>query len=388
MHIIATVTNDLNYDQRMQRICTTFVAQGHVVTLIGRELDKSLPLAMYSFQQQRFSCTFNKGALFYLEYNVRLFFHLLFRSGYDALYTVDLDTMPGGCTAALLRRKRRIFDAHEYFTEVPEVVNRPLVKAIWGLVGKIFVPTYHRALTVGPALADIFTRKYGIPFVVVRNVPMRASDQDKLNAFIMDLKAENTTILASDSAKTPAEDYPKIILYQGALNEGRGLEQAILAMKQINPGAELWLAGEGDLSTFLRDLAQKEGLSERVKFLGYRRPEELKQITVGAWLGLNLLENKGKSYYYSLANKFFDYIQAEVPSLCMDFPEYSAIVKEDAVAQLLPDIHPDTIARHINALLEENEACQTMRRACRQASGKYIWERESQKLFLVMSDER
>ncbi|MBL7783473.1 MAG: glycosyltransferase, partial [Saprospiraceae bacterium] len=103
-HIIFTVTNDLSYDQRMQRICRTLAAHGYKVTLIGRQLPNSLRLEQEIFQQKRIRCFFNKGFAFYAEYNLRLLGHLLFAS-YDAVCSIDTDTLGAGCLATLVRRK-------------------------------------------------------------------------------------------------------------------------------------------------------------------------------------------------------------------------------------------------------------------------------------------
>ncbi|MEO6760490.1 MAG: glycosyltransferase, partial [Saprospiraceae bacterium] len=162
MIIICTVTNDLTYDQRMQRICTSLAEQGYWVQLVGRQLPASIPLKSRPFEQKRLRCRFRKGFPFYAEYNLRLFFYLM-TARYDAVCSVDLDTLGAGCLATLLRRKKRVFDAHEYFTEVPEVVHRPVVKAFWGLVAWCCLPFYRHAYTVGPALAEIFAKKYGLP---------------------------------------------------------------------------------------------------------------------------------------------------------------------------------------------------------------------------------
>jgi hypothetical protein len=62
--IIFTVTNDLNYDQRMQRICGTLADAGYDVLLVGRKLKTSLPLTKKNYRQQLLKCWFNKGKLF------------------------------------------------------------------------------------------------------------------------------------------------------------------------------------------------------------------------------------------------------------------------------------------------------------------------------------
>ncbi len=168
--LLFTVTNDLTYDQRMHRICGTLAAHGYSVTLVGRALPHSIALEDKPFQQVRLRCRFQKGFLFYAEYNLRLFLFLM-KTPCDAVCSIDLDTLPAGCLATLLRRKRRMFDAHEYFTQVPEVVGRPAVQFFWEMVARLCLPFYRHAYTVGSGLAKIFEEKYGVQFEVVRNVP-------------------------------------------------------------------------------------------------------------------------------------------------------------------------------------------------------------------------
>ncbi len=353
--ILCTVTNDLTYDQRMHRICTTLAQNGYQVTLIGRKLPHSLPPDTAPFAQHRLPCRFNKGFLFYAEFNLRLWW-LLMRTPYDAVCSVDLDTLPAGCLATLLRRKKRVFDAHEYFTEVPEVTGRPFVKLFWSVVAGCCLPFYRHAYTVGPALAAIFSKKYGLPFSVIRNVPN----------------------LESQSPKLPGT--ANILLYQGALNESRGIEQLLEAMQQLE-GVELWLAGEGDLSDALRQKARDLGLKDKVRFLGFVKPADLKTLTRQAWLGLNVLENKGLSYYYSLANKFFDYVHAEIPVLTMDFPEYRALNREYEVAILLDYLSADAIVGAVRHLQQHPEHYERLCAATRQARQAWNWEREKTALL-------
>jgi len=358
--IILTVTNDLHYDRRMQRIAATLVEAGHDVVLLGRLLRNSPPLAPAGYAQVRLRCWFNKRAIFYAEYNVRLFFWLL-GARFDAVCSVDLDSLPAGCLASLIRRKKRVFDAHEYFTEVPELVGRPRVQAVWGIVARLFLPYYRHAYTVGPALAALFEKEYGIPFAVVRNVPLRAA------------------------AVSETGEKQKIILYQGALNLGRGIEAALEAMAMLE-GVQLWLAGEGDLSAELRARAQQLGLGDKVRFLGWVSPADLDRLTAQAWLGLNLLERRGQSYYYSLANKFFAYTQYGVPSLNMDFPEYRAHCAAFRVGLLLPELTAAAVAAAVRQLADDPALYAALQANCRAAAAVWNWEAEKETLLRVWAE--
>jgi glycosyltransferase involved in cell wall biosynthesis len=337
----------------MQRHASILVDAGYEVCLVGRVLPRSVALSEKTFQQHRLHCIFNKGKLFYLEFNIRLFWFLLFCKA-SIFLAVDLDTLLPNLLISKARSKKLVFDSHEYFTEVPEVVNRKVTKCIWGIIAKIAIPHADLAYTVGPALAGIFTEKYGNKFHCILNVP----------AFI----------------KLPEVNIKKeaIIFYQGALNEGRGLEALILSMRKVN--GLLQIAGEGDLSERLRGMVEEEKLTDKVKFLGFILPEELPYFTQKASITCNLLEHRGESYYYSLANKFFDYIHAGIPQVCANFPEYEAINKEYEVAILVPS-EVEAIAKAINNLLEDKELQIRLQNNCILASQVYNLQNESQKLI-------
>ena len=356
--IIFTVINDLNYDQRMIRICKSLVTNGYEVLLVGRELRKSRALQSQVFQQKRLRCFFEKGKFFYLEYNLRLLFFLL-REKFDAVCAIDLDTILPAFYVSRWKGKKMVYDAHEYFTEVPEVVNRPRVKRIWEWVGQKTIPTCTYCYTVGNALAKVLEKKYGILFEVIRNVP------------------ETSEEVASESQ---FEKERPVILYQGALNVGRGLEEMLEAMTTLK-NVELWLAGEGDLSEELRKKTIDLQISNQVKFLGYLLPEQLRKLTPRATIGINFLENTSLNYYYSLANKTFDYVQAGVPALHMDFPEYKDLMATYEVGLLLPDLEKNTIFAAVNRLLQDEDFYQKLQQNCVVASQVWTWENEEKKLL-------
>lgn len=356
--IICTVTNDLNFDQRMIRICTSLTEAGHEVILVGRERPCSPPLLHQPFVQRRFRCFFNTGKLFYLEFNLRLLFYLLF-SSFDVVNSVDLDTLLPGFSAARLKRKICVYDAHEYFTEVPEVVRRPAVQHVWEWLARQLIPRVPCAYTVCESLAQVFYEKYGTSFEVIRNVPA----------------AKRLQPAASGTGGGPF-----VLLYQGAINEGRGLEESIQAMAQLE-GCELWLAGEGDLSERLRHLTAEMNVGQNVKFLGHLTPAALAALTPQAHLGLNLLKNQGLNYYYSLANKSFDYLQAGLPSLNMAFPEYHQLNEQYGVFYLLDELQVPAIVRAVNELKSDGKLYKRLKVHCEEAAKILNWENEKPKLL-------
>ena len=366
--LVFAVTTDLCFDQRMQRICGSLAAAGYRVQLVGWQRPASPSLLPQPYAQHRLRGWFQQGKLFYLEYNVRLFFYLMGQKA-AAWCAADLDTALPMWLRARLSGQPFVYDAHELFTEVPEVVARPSVQRIWRWVEGFIVPRARLAYTVGPALARVFEQRYGRPFAVVRNVSRLRPDD----------------ALPDPARATEPNGY---ILYQGALNVGRGLENLLEAMPQV--AGRLVICGEGDLSAALRARADKLGLlaSNQVEFRGFVLPEKLREVTRRAAVGIMLLENIGLSYYYSLANKFFDYVHAGIPQVLIDFPEYRALNDQFDVAELVPDLAPATLAAALNRLLPGGEPAryQHLAENCRRAAPQLSWQHEERVLLQLWAE--
>ena len=365
MRIVCTVTNDLSHDQRMDRICTSLAKAGHTVTLVGRILPNSPPPSPdRPYRQHRLTCRYHTGKAFYAEFNYRLTRELA-SWNFDALCSVDLDTLLAGWWLTRGRADRRwVYDAHEWFSETPEVVARPLVRGAWRRLGRWLVPKTDARYTVGPMLAGELERDYGVAFGVVRNAPVLRSPLPPQ---------------PSAPATAPRFKGRNILLYQGMLNPGRGLNHMIAALAEL-PDCALWLVGSGPEEGMLRRLANDYRVDERVWFAGFRPPAELPALTVQADLGLNLLEATAPSYYYSLANKSLDYVHAGLPSLQMDFPEYRAIGEPFNCYELVEMLSTEAIVRATErALLPARYA--ELEVGCRRAARELNWQNEEKRLL-------
>ena len=97
--------------------------------------------------------------------------------------------------------------------------------------------------------------------------------------------------------------------------------------------------------------------------------------------GINLVENIGLNQYYSLANKFFDYIHAGIPQITMNFPEYKRINDDIEVAVLIDNIETETITEAVNSLLYDLPKYKTLQSNCFTAKKKFNWQEEEKKLL-------
>jgi glycosyltransferase involved in cell wall biosynthesis len=357
MKITVSVTNDLVTDQRVHKVCTTLSQNGQDVKLVGRKLRKSGPVSR-TYRIVRMRLFFNKSFFFYAEYNIRLFFYLLFDKA-DLYLSNDTDTLVANYLASRIRRKPLVFDAHEMFPEVPEVVNRKFVQQFWTKIEDRIFPKLKNAYTVCQSIATIYNNKYRINMQVVRNIPF--AEQPAATRPPLDSKGK------------------KILLYQGAVNLGRGIEWVIDAMPYLDDFI-FYVVGDGDITEELKEKVNHLNLNDRVVFTGRIPFEELPAYTGCADIGVNLLENRGLNYYYSLPNRIFDYIRKNIPVLASDFPEIRKIVAHYNVGKLVDNTDPLFLANAIRQLAAQgkNDA------GFAAANAELTWESESKILLQVI----
>jgi len=348
-HLYFTVTNDLTYDQRMHRICHSLANNGYEVTLVGRCLKYSLPLRKTAFNQKRLRCFFNKGFLFYAEYNVRLLFFLLSRR-MNGICAIDLDTILPCLLVSKIKGIPRIYDAHEYFTELKEVITRPKVYRIWKAIESFCVPKFKYGYTVSPGITSLFHEKYNRQYTTIRNLPIN-----------------------KDIQYQPAPH--KYLFFGGVVNEARGFEVLIPAMKKIP--YPLVIAGDGNFMAQLESLIHSHKLEDKIILKGMVKPEELRTLAEQATLGIGLAEKEGMNQFLALPNKFFDYLHAGLPQITMNYPEYIKLNSIYKVGVLISDLNEDIVAKTILATMEDESLLNEMRLNCMKAKKELNWEQES-----------
>ena len=358
--VILCATSHPAYDQRLAKICKTLAEAGISVLQIGRrKINNDVVANTDKYAVQYLHCKYTNGFLFYAEYNLRLFLKLM-KLKAKIICANDADTLMACGITSILKQSILFYDSHEFFTQSPELKGRAGVRRVWDAIERIFTKKVHTFYTVSQSLVDIFEKRFGMEVHLVRNLPYPMGNE----------------------SYTERKSYDqKIILYQGVLNVGRGLYEAIDMMGYLAE-YELWIAGEGDLTVELKSYAESKDYHHRIKFYGMLDPESLKSLTKHARFGLNLLDGENPNYYYSLANKFFDYLVLGVPCITMNFPEYSRIFSEYKAGILIDDLSPEKMAQEIKVIDESDPAVYNMLVSnAHILSKKYNWEKESHKLL-------
>ncbi|HLP55161.1 MAG TPA: glycosyltransferase [Fluviicola sp.] len=368
--VIVSVINDLSTDQRVHKVCTFLIDQGYDVLLVGRKKRDSLPLTERAYATRRMKLYFEKGALFYAFFNLRLFFFLLFRKS-QLLLSNDLDTLLPNKLVSGLKNIPLVYDSHEYFTEVPELLDRPKVRRVWERIEQYCFPKLKTVYTVNRSIADKYEQKYHVPVNVVRNVsPLWRPE------------------VVPPKSELGIPENKRLLIMQGAgLNIHRGIEEAIAMMHHLND-AVLMLVGDGDIIPAMKQRVEAEKLTDIVLFFGKRPYAELMFFTFHADLGLSLDQPTNPNYEFSLPNKVFDYMHAGTPVVCSNVVEVARLVKQHDLGLVLDDYTPQHMADEIGNLLSDTERMQQLKANCEKAALVENWEKETEILQQIYTNVR
>jgi glycosyltransferase involved in cell wall biosynthesis len=364
--VIVSVSSDLVTDNRVHRTCSVLHDLGMDVLLIGRRKKFSPDLKDRAYRTKRLSLFFEKGPLFYSELNIRLFFILLFKRKH-LLFANDLDTLLPNFLASKLCGTKIIYDSHELFTEAPELIHRKKVQRIWLKIEQSIFPYLSHIVTVNDSIAKTYKDLYGKDLVVVRNIP---------STFHI------SALQSKQELGIPTIDF--LVIIQGSgLNIDRGIEEAVLAMKELE-GVTLMLVGDGDVMPIVKDLIQTHRLDEKVKIYGRRPYLEMMQFTVHADLGLTLDKPISKNYEFSLPNKVFDYMHAGTPILASKLVEIERVINTHHIGSILAEVSPEAIAFSINELKNHPDVLAAQKESCFIAANTENWENEQKKLISLL----
>ncbi len=365
--VIVSVINDLATDQRVKKACGTLSEMGFKILLVGRQLRNSPDMDSRPYKVKRMKLLFNKGPFFYLEYQIRLFFFLLFHKA-DILYSNDLDTLLSNYLISKIKKLSLIYDSHEYFTGVPELVSHPVKRGVWKKIEKSIFPHLKYVFTVSDSIAHLYESEYGILPQVIRNVPKTNHVNYALGRATLGLPEEK-----------------RIIILQGSgINVQRGSEELVEAMQFAPETMLLLIVGGGDVIEILKQKVSDLNLEQKVIFKPRLHYEKLMQFTAAADLGVSLDKDTNINYRYSLPNKIFDYIHAGIPVLVSELVEIKKLVEKYEVGDIATSHDPQKIAEKITQMFNQPEQMKKWRENTLKARKELNWELESraiQKVF-------
>ncbi len=362
---IVSVINDLVTDQRVNKSCLALQKAGYEVLLVGRKQRKSPPMDERPYGTKRMKLLFEKGPLFYAEYNIRLFFFLLFHRA-NLLLSNDLDTVLPNYFISRLKGSKMVFDSHEYFTETPELIGRPKVQRVWKRIEGFVVPKLDEMITVCDSIADLFREKYGVKVLVIRNIPPRKALPPKGDKTALGLPA----------------DKHLLILQGSGINIQRGAEELVQAMTLLDD-CFLMIIGGGDVLPILKQMVEEQNITDRVRFFPRMPYQQMMAYTQLAELGFCLDKDTNLNYRFSLPNKLFDFIQAGVPIVASHLTEIEKIIRQYDIGTFIENHEPATIAATIKEALSDKDRLAVWKQHLAVAAQDLCWENEEKKLLPI-----
>jgi glycosyltransferase involved in cell wall biosynthesis len=309
---------------------------------------------------------FQKKVFFYAEFNLRLFFRLIFTPG-DIFLGNDLDALPAVFLAAWVRKKPVVYDTHEYYLGMPELKDRELVKKVWRTIETFIFPRLRYIYTICDSFCDLYKKDYGKELKAVRNVPYRELPGSLAVALPPEIES-----------RLPQGKH--FLLFQGAgINPERGVEELVLAMQYLDPAKyHLVIIGGGDIFDSIKKMAGKPGLADRITILPKVPFEILRAVTRRAHLGLSLDKPTNVNHIYGLPNKIFDYLHSGVPVLVSRLVELEKIVHKYEVGTFIDNHEPQHIASRIQEVFGDPVRLEIWKQHTEKVREELNWEKEGQ----------
>ncbi len=274
-------------------------------------------------------------------------------------WAADLYTLPLAAHLARRHRACLFYDARELFFALASLRRRPVAQRILQWVEQHYIRSVHRCITSGWLDAEELQKRYHLqhaPLVLLNVPPYRVLPRtDRLRHHL----------------RLPAETI--VLLYQGAVLEGRGLEHAIRLLCRV-PEAELCILGDGAHRASLEALARQFNVAARVHWLGWRPYDELLEWTASADIGLALIEPISHSYELALPNKVFEYCMAGIPTVATALPALRELFARYRIGVLVsPELAPEELSRVVRTL-RIPEVWHQYHKRCREAAPHLCWE--------------
>ena len=236
----------------------------------------------------------------------------------DCVNCHSLPVLPLCVTIAWMKRSRLIYDTHELETETMSTAGIRRWFAKW--IERGLIARADEVVVVGDRIAEWYRSNYRLSNVhVVKNVPYCQHGILQRTSRLREFAGlENSDIL---------------FLYQGLIDQGRGVELLLNAFRDAPKDRHIVFMGYGSLVESVKVFAQRY---PNIHFHPAVQPQELPIYTSSADVGLSIIENVSLSYYYCVPNKVFEYLCCGVPMIVSDFPEMAALVDAEKCGWKVP----------------------------------------------------
>jgi len=285
------------------------------------------------------------------------------------ILAMDLYTLPAAYRLSKASGAKLIYDSREIYSALSTLAGKKIRQKILTAIERYFIRFAGSVIVSGELDRDYLAALYKNlkDIRVIMNLP---EFKEKIKTDII-------------RKRTGIPPYKLIIVYQGMLMKGRGLEKLLVAMKYLDNHA-LVIIGEGGEEFTLKQLANSPELRGKVFFIGAVPYNELHEWTCGADIGYCFIEPISFSYELALPNKLFEYAMAGVPSLTSSLPAIERILEKSGIGLSIPHYSgAEAIAGALIAISSENLRNKLISN-CLSAAKIYSYESQEDKVLELL----
>jgi len=329
---------DIWTDARTLNIARTFANNGLKVAVVGLGSQDGIfnniqrNITFYTITVEKFHKTWQRWLDFYRKSTIVV-------DDISARYVIaeDVYSLPISRECSKKNKAKLIYDSREIYSKLGPLSNHSGKQKFISLAEKRYIRKVNHIIVTGKRdedyLRENLTSK--IPYSIIGNLSpykKRVDSNILRNKYNIDI-----------------DKY--ILLYQGMLLNGRGIEKVISSIVHDERFVFVIL-GNGPTRSELEQLIKKLNMSKRVFLNGPVPYDELHEWTCSADIGISLIEPISKSYELALPNKLFEYIMAGIPTLCSNLPAMQEIIDKYSVGAYLDiDFTNDEFIEKLNWIL-------------------------------------
>ena len=358
---------NIYFDTRTFNLFNTLKDKGHDVTFIGFDW---LTDDFQSIEQGKISVTkLHKGKisiLFYLRFFLSQIKSYL-KTNADIYFAGDFFSLPASVIAAKIRRARVYYDSREIYSELPSLENRKNLKKFFKMVEGIFIKKTDCIFTTGEMDSEYIEKLYSLKRTyLLRNLPLINKSISPINYRV--------------EFNIPEDNF--VILYQGIIVDGRGIETYFKVVKKMENLCIVILGGGEHIEKY-KSLSEDMKINDRVFFAGKISQDKLLNYTAGALAGLSLIDDISINNHYALPNKLFEYVMSRLPVIVSDLPQMKKVVLEYDIGAVIKESNEDELIEVLNIWINDQSLYKTKKENCIKASATLNWETEFENIYYL-----
>lgn len=298
-------------------------------------------------------------ALRFVEWSIRVLWRLR-RERVAMVNCHSLSVLPLCVAIKWWHGAMLVYEPHELETETATFTGWRRRLAKW--VECKLIDRASRVIVVSDSISKHYRQDYGLAVVpVVMNVPEPLPGVDP---------GRNDVLRRHFGIP----DDHLVFMYQGALEEERGVSLLMQAFQRVPVDRHLVFMGFGSLTSAIKSAAEKH---TNLHLYPAVPPSEVIHYTRGADVGFALLDEDCENHRCALPNKLFHYLHAGLPVIVSDLPEMGSLVDRYACGWRVGNTVGD-IAERVAAISKSDRASAAI--GAVRARAELHWDNEADKL--------